>query len=123
MIPLERPEKEDFNTCEYIDHISHNTPGDSTSGKYVIKIPRFDSCTPEEWIISMDLVQKVLVGQNITTGSPIYTCIEKVLKSDAKEYFTQQANLVGSCTFKKALKQKKREAYLETTYIRENKCF
>ena len=46
---------------EYIDHMCHNTPGDNTSEKYVIKIPRFDSGTPEEWIIFVDLVQKSLV--------------------------------------------------------------
>ena len=27
----------------------HDTPGDSTLGKYVVTIPRFDSGIPEEW--------------------------------------------------------------------------
>ena len=63
-----------------------------------MKIPRFDSGTPEEWIIFMDLVQKALVGQNVTTGPPMYKCMERVLKGDAKAEFTQQVNLVGSCT-------------------------
>ena len=53
---------------------------------------------PEEWIIFLDLVQKALVGQNITTGSPMYKCMERVLKGDAKAEFTQQAYLVGSHT-------------------------
>ena len=48
IIPLEPPEKDDFEPSEYIDHICHNTPGDTTSGKYVIKIARFDCGTPEE---------------------------------------------------------------------------
>ena len=48
IIQLERPEKEDLEPIEYIDHTCHNTPGDSNSGKYVIKIPRFDSGTPED---------------------------------------------------------------------------
>ena len=47
----------------------------------------------------MELVQKVLVGQNTTTGPPMYKHMERVLKGDAnKAEFTQQANLVGSCT-------------------------
>ena len=50
----------------------HNTPGDSTSGMYVIKDPRFDYGTPEECIIFVNLVQKVLVGPNVTTGPPMY---------------------------------------------------
>ena len=76
----------------------YDTPGDSTSGKYVIKIPRFDFGAPEEWVIFIDLVQKVLLGQNVTTVPPIYECMERVLKGDAKDGFTHQANLIGSCT-------------------------
>ena len=56
IIPLERSEKEDLQPSEYIDHTCHNTPCDRTSGKYVIKIPRLDSSTLEEWIIFVDLV-------------------------------------------------------------------
>ena len=98
IIPLARPENNELDALEYIDHTRHNTPGDTTSGKYVIKIPRFDSGTPEEWIIFVDLVQKSLVGQNVTTGPPIYDCMERVLKGDAKAEFLQQANLVGTRT-------------------------
>lgn len=98
IIPLARPEKEETDPSEYIDCTCHNTPGDSTSGKYVIKIPRFGSGTPEEWIIFMDLVQKSLVGQNVTTGPPMYECMERVLTGDAKAEFLQQANLAGART-------------------------
>ena len=97
-IPLERPEKENLEQSEYIDNKCHNTTGNSTSGKYMINIPRFDSGTPEEWFILMYLVHKALVGQNVTTGPPMYKCMKWVLKGDAKTKFTQQANLVGSCT-------------------------
>ena len=48
IILLECLEKEDLEPSEYIDHTCHNTPGNTSSGKYVIKIPRFDSGTPEE---------------------------------------------------------------------------
>ena len=48
IILLKRPEKEDLEPIEYIDHMCHNTQGDSSPGKYVIKMPRFDSGTPEE---------------------------------------------------------------------------
>ena len=92
IIPLERPEKDELEASEYIDHTCHNTPGDTTSGKYVINIPRFDSGTPEEWIIFVDLVQKSLVGQNVTTGPPMYKHMDRVLKGDTKAEFTQQAN-------------------------------
>ena len=88
----------DLEPSQYIDNTYHNTPGNSTSRKYVIKIPRFDSGTPEEWIIFVDLVQQALVGQNVTTGSAMYKCMEWVLKGDAKAEFIQQANLEGSHT-------------------------
>ena len=89
-IPLARPEKDELHALEYIDHTCHDTLGDTTSGKQIIKIPRFESVTPEEWII-------FVVKQNVTTGPPIYECMERVLKDDAKAEFLQQANLVGSC--------------------------
>ena len=66
--------------------------------KQVIKIPRFDSGTPEEWIIFVDLIQKSIAGKNVTTGPFMYKCMERVLESDAKAEFLQQTNLVGSHT-------------------------
>ena len=96
IIPLARPEKDELDALEYINHTCHNTCKDTTSGKSIIKIPRFDSGIPEEWIIFVDLVQKNLVGQNNTTGPLMYNYMERVLKDDAKAIFYQQANLIGS---------------------------
>ena len=64
----------------------------------MIKIPIFDSGTPEEWIVFVCPVQKTLVGQKITTVTPIHKCMEQVVKGDAKAEFTQQAYLEGSHT-------------------------
>ena len=97
-IPLTRPEKDVLKALEYINHTCHNTHRDSTSGKYMIKIPRFDSGTPEEWIIFMDLFQESLVRQNVTSDPPMYKCMKSVLKGDAKAKLLQTANLVGGCT-------------------------
>ena len=98
IILAERPKKEDLEAHESIDYMYLNIPSNSTSGKCIIKIPRFDACAPEEWIIFVNLVQKALVGQSVTTGPPIYKYMEKILKGDAKAEFTQQAKLIGSCT-------------------------
>ena len=95
---LARPEKDEVEALKHIDHTHHNTPGDSASGIYVIKIPRFDSGTPEEWIIFVDLVQKSLIGQNATTSPTMYECMEMVLKGVDKAELLQKANLVGSCS-------------------------
>ena len=75
IIPLARPEINELDPLEYIDCTCHNTPGNSISGKYIIKILIFGSGTSEEWIIFIDLVQKSQVGQNITTGPPMYECM------------------------------------------------
>ena len=32
IIPLTRPELDELEALEYIDHMCHNTPGDTTSG-------------------------------------------------------------------------------------------
>ena len=63
----------------------------------MIKIPRFETGTSEEWIIFVDLIQKSLVGQNFTTGPTMHKCMERVLKDNAKAGNLEQANFVGSC--------------------------
>ena len=98
IIPLTRPEKDELEALKYNSHMCHNTPIDTTSGKYIIKISRFDSGTPEECIIFVNLVQKSLVGQNVTTGPPICKCMERALKGDAKAEFLLKANFLGSHT-------------------------
>ena len=40
---------------------------------------------PEEWIFFVDLVQKALLSQDVTTGPPMYECMEWVMKGDAKD--------------------------------------
>ena len=46
----------------------------------------------------MDLVLNSLVGQNTSTASLMYKCMERVLKGDAIAIFLQKAYLVGSRT-------------------------
>ena len=45
---MARQKNDELEVLECIDHTCHNTPKDTSSGKYVIKIPRFYSGTPEE---------------------------------------------------------------------------
>merc|ERR1711966_427836 len=75
-----------------------NTPGDSTTGKYVIKVPIYDSGHPEEWIIFTELVNKCLVGQDITTGPQMYQLVQRVLQGYAKAQFDTQAAAHGNQT-------------------------
>ena len=84
IILMECLEKDDLESSKYIDYMCHITPDYSTWGRYVIKILRLDSGTPEEWIIFVDLVQMALVQQNAATDPLMYKCIEQSLKSDAE---------------------------------------
>ena len=45
-IPLARVEQDELDHLDYVDSTCYNTRGGSTSGKYVIKIPEFESSTP-----------------------------------------------------------------------------
>ena len=46
----------------------------------------------------MDIDQKSLVGQNVTTSLPMYECMKRVLIGETKAKFCQQANLAGNHT-------------------------
>ena len=48
IIPLALPENEELEPLGYIDCTCHNTPGDSSSGKYIINIPGFVSGMTED---------------------------------------------------------------------------
>ena len=100
IIPLQRPVKKTTKKDElkHIDHQCHNTPGDTTSGKYTIKVPMYDSGDPEEWIIFRELVEKCIRGQNITSGPQMYQLVQRVLQGDAKAEFDRQADNAGNQT-------------------------
>ena len=99
IIPLQRTVVHDNKKdIKYIEHTCHNTPGDSTTGKYVIKVPIYDSGHPEEWIIFTELVNKCLVGQDITTGPQMYQLVQRVLQGDAKAQFDTQTAAHGNQT-------------------------
>ena len=46
--PLGQTKKDELDALEHIDGTCHYTLRDITSGKYMIKVPRFDPGTPEE---------------------------------------------------------------------------
>ena len=54
IFPLAQLEKENLKPNKYTNYICHYNPRASTSGKYVIKTPRFDPDMHTEWIILVD---------------------------------------------------------------------
>ena len=77
IILLPQPKKDKLELSMDIDHICYITVGDTTSGRYMIKIPIFGSDTLEEWIIFMH---------------------GKGPECDTNAEFLQQTNLVSCCT-------------------------
>ena len=98
IIALERTMIHDKKDVKYIDHTCHNKSGDATSGKYVIKVPVYDSGHPKEWINFVEVVNKCLIGQNITTGPTMYSVVQRVLEGDAKAQFNLQTAAHGNQT-------------------------
>ena len=90
VIPLEHTMIHNKKDVKYIAYTCHNRPGDSNSSKYVIKVLVYDFGHPEEWINFVKLINKCLVGQNITTGPAMYAVVQRVLEGDAKAQFNLQ---------------------------------
>ena len=83
IIPLKHTMIHGKKDVKYIDHTCHNTPKDATSGKYMIKVPVYDSGHPEGWINFVELVTKCLIRLIITTGPAMYSIAQRVLEGDA----------------------------------------
>ena len=98
IIALERARSSERKDQKYIEHTCYNTPGDNKTGKYVIQVPIYDSGHPEEWINFVELVNKCIIGQNITTGPQMYQLAVRVLQGDAKAQFEAQTGHFGSQT-------------------------
>ena len=98
IIALERARSSDSKDQKHIEHTCYNTPGDSKTGKYVIQVPIYDSGNPEEWINFVELVNKCIIGQNITTGPQMYQLALRVLQGDAKAQFEAQTGHFGTQT-------------------------
>ena len=55
-MPHKHQDNKDLDSSIYMDHRRHDTPGNSNWRNHVMKIPKFDSNTPDEWIIFVDLL-------------------------------------------------------------------
>ena len=79
-IPLERAEREPLEKGEYLSYKLRNIPGDDTSPVYELSVPFFDVGSCEEWLKFRDNLDKVLIGQNATTGPSKFVITRRLLK-------------------------------------------
>jgi hypothetical protein len=55
-------------------------PMDLDSQLYSLSVPFYTTGTPEQWILFRENLDKVLIGQNITTGPPTYAMTRCILE-------------------------------------------
>ena len=97
-IPLERPEKVDLQKGDYLSLKLQSTPGDADSQTYELSIPYYGSGTPEQWLKFTRDLNRVLIGQSITTGPPKYAMARRLLEGDALAKFNERATANGNET-------------------------
>jgi hypothetical protein len=97
-IPLERPERQILEDGNYVSFKLRADPLDHTSQLYSLSVPYFSTGTPESWIIFRKNLDKILVGQNVTTGPPTYAMARRVLEGAALARFEDSATDRGTET-------------------------
>jgi len=95
-IGLARPEIRELEHGEYQRYKLRNVPEDESSPTYELSVPYFGTGTPEEWLKFRKNLEKVVVGQNVTTGPGRYTVARRLLEGDALASFDQGARLHGA---------------------------
>ena len=97
-IYLERPTRETLNKDECLTFKLQSTPGDETSPTYGLTVGYFRTGTPEELLLFIKNLQKIIVGTNITTGPEKYTMARRLLQGDALAAFNRAATQNGTET-------------------------
>ena len=90
-IPLERSENKQPAKGEFLVMKCRTQPAEANSPTYDVTIPYFGSGTPEEWLRFRSNLDKVIHGQNATTGPSRYALARKLLEGDALAAFEQAA--------------------------------
>jgi hypothetical protein len=123
-IPLDRPQREVFEDGTYVSFKLRAVPTDPDSQLYSLSVPFYNAGTPEKWILFRKNLDKVLIGQNITTGPPTYAMTRRILEgaslakfedstltrgTETLEHFTQVLEDMGAYVFpRRALQMEKR---------------
>jgi hypothetical protein len=123
-IPLERPNRVALESGSYVSFKLRAVPTDPTSQLYSLSVPYYNTGTPERWILFRKDLDKVLTGQNITTGPPTYAMTRRILEgaalakfdessvtrgTETLEHFVQVINDMGNYVFpRRALQMEKR---------------
>ena len=86
-IPLERDPPRALVKGEYLAYRLRNDPTDESSPTYELAVPYFNTGTCEEWLKFRANVNKVLLGQHVTTGPAKFLVARRLLHGDALSVF------------------------------------
>jgi hypothetical protein len=84
---LERAEGRSLVKGEYLAYKLRNDPADDSSPTYELTVPYFSTGTCEEWLKFRANVEKVLLGQHVTTGPAKFLVARRLLTGDALSVF------------------------------------
>ena len=87
IIGLDRPSKTQIKKDECVTFKLRSSPTDENSLTYEVMVPFFRNGTPEELLVFLKQVRRVIVGTNTTEGPNKYALIRRVLHGDALTAF------------------------------------
>ena len=99
-IPLEREERQVLEDGNYVSFKLRAVPVDPESQLYSLSVLYYSTGTPERWILFRKNLDKVLIGQNVTTGPPTYAMTRRILEGAALAKFEDLAHDHGTETLK-----------------------
>jgi hypothetical protein len=82
-ITLERPVVKDINKNGCLSLKLWSYPTNVNIQMYELTVKLFNSGTPEEWMVFLMELKRVIVGQNIKTGPGKYLMIQPLIFGDA----------------------------------------
>ena len=90
-IPLERPAAKELEKDQYLALKLKSVPGRASSGEYTLNVPYFQSGEPEEWLKFMQSLNKVFVGQSLTSAPNKFAMARRLLAGDSLMHFDKMA--------------------------------
>ena len=90
-IPLERPENKALQKDEYLVMKLRSIPNKSTSPVYELNVPYFKDGTPEDWMKFLANFKKVVIGQDLSTGTTQFAMARRLLMGETLSQFNKKA--------------------------------
>ena len=91
-ITLERPAAKELEKDQYLALKLKSVPGRATSGEYTLNVPYFQLGEAEEWLEFLQNLNKVFVGQNLTSAPNKFSMARRLLAGDSLAHFETMAS-------------------------------